>query len=206
MEIEVITNAYNSILSSTPLWAQKAINLLLLTLLFVVYAIFIWKLYRFVAKKNILELNLSKYNTSSHPFLSKFLGFLLYTIEYLIIFPFLIFFWFCIFGIFLILMTQDIEVKNIIIMTATIVGGIRILSYYGQTLAKEVAKLFPLTLLAISMITPNFFDFSRIIQNLSQIPEFIGEIAIYLLFILVLETILRLFDFIASFWRSDKKH
>jgi hypothetical protein len=207
MGIEVLAQAYSSILSSIPLWAQKAINLLFLIMLVVIYAVFIWKLHRFVAKKNILELNLNKYNTSEHPILSKFFGFLLYSLEYLIIFPILIFFWFCVFGVFLILMTQNIEVSNIIILTATIVGAIRVISYlpkFGEALAKEIAKLLPLTLLAIAMITPNFFDFSRIIQNLSEIPEFVGEIAAYLVFILALETILRLIDSIASAWRPEK--
>jgi len=208
MEIEVVTKVYNSILSSVPLWAQKAINLFLLIILVVLYSVFIWKLYRFVAKKNILELNLSQYNRSKHPFISKFLAFILYVVEYLIIFPFLIFFWFCIFSIFLILMTQNIEVKSIIILAATMVGAIRIVSYlpkFGETLSKELAKLLPFTLLAISMITPSFFDFGRIIQNLSQVPEFLGEIAIYLIFILGLEILLRIFSIILSVWDFENE-
>jgi len=202
----MISNTYNSIVLSMPVWAQKSINLFLLILLVVIYSIFIWKLYRFVSRKNIIELDLNQYNTSEHPFLEKFFAGIFYIIEYLIIMPLLIFFWFAVFGIALLLLTDNIEIKNIIILAATIVGAIRVIAFlpnYGKELSKELASLIPFTLLAIAMITTGFFNFDRILVHLGEIPRFFSEILIYLLFIVVLEIIMRFLGFL--FGWEDKK-
>jgi hypothetical protein len=71
-------------------------------------------------------------------------------------------------------------------------------SYYNEDLSKDLAKLLPFTLLAISIINPKFFDINRIFNNLSEITGFFNEIIIYLAFIIILEMILRFFDFIFS--------
>lgn len=193
----IISN-YNAFLSYLPAWAQQVINLFLLIVLVLFYAWFIWKFYRFVAHKNIISLNLNQYNTSQHPILSKFLESVFYLLEYLIILPFLVFFWFVVFTLFLILLTEGLEVAHILVISATIVGAVRMITYiprYGQNLAKEVAKLLPFTLLAISIIKPGFFDIGRIIGHLVLIPEFLGSILVYLLFIIGLEMLLRLIEF-----------
>lgn len=192
---------YNSFLSYLPAWGQQVVNLFLLILLIAFYAWFIWKFYRFVAQKNILTLNLSKYNTTENPTLNKIFAVLLYLLEYIIILPFIIFFWFVIFTFFLIFLTEGIELANILIISATIVGAIRIISYiprYGQELAKEVAKLLPFTLLAISITKPGFFDIERILNQIVLIPNFFQTILIYLVFIIALEVVLRVVELILS--------
>ena len=69
-----IFNYYTAIISSLPLFAQKFVGLFLIVLLIFLYSIFIWKLYRFISKKNFIELNLNQYNTSEHPLLAKTLA------------------------------------------------------------------------------------------------------------------------------------
>ncbi len=82
---ETILGAYNAVIQSLPPWAQTFINLFLIVLLVVIYAVFIWKLYRFVAAKNFLGLNLAKYSNSQNPFFTKLLVGALYFFEYLIL-------------------------------------------------------------------------------------------------------------------------
>ncbi len=189
---------YNSFTQALPSWAQTFITLFLLVLLVFIYSWFIWKFYRFIATKNIFGLNLNKYNKSKHPLLEKFMAGFLYLLEYIVILPFIIFFWFGIFTIFLIFLTEGIALSNILIISAIIVAAIRMAAYYNEDLSKDVAKLLPFTLLAISILNPNFFDISRILAHITQVPAFVGKIAIYLLFIVLLEIILRFFDFIFS--------
>ena len=196
-----LLSSYQTFLSYLPAWGQQVINLFLLILVVVFYAWFIWKFYRFVANKNIISLNLNKYNTSENPFLSKIMGGFFYLLEYIIILPFLIFFWFVIFTLFLVFLTEGLEIGNIIVISATIVGAIRIISYiprYGENLGKEVAKLLPFTLLAISITKPGFFEVQRIIGEIIKIPVFFQDILIYLLFIIVLEILLRVVELILS--------
>ena len=104
-----------------------------------------------VAKKNILELNLSKFNKSEHAVISKIIGGLIYFLEYLIILPFVVFLWFGVFTIFLILLTDTLEVNTILVIGVVIVAAIRMTAYYKENLSKELAKLIPLTLLVVAI-------------------------------------------------------
>jgi len=188
---------YQIFMSNFPDWAQKFLTLLILVLLVVIYSIIIWKFYRFVAKKNILGLNLKKYQHMEHPILAKLTAGALSFVEYIIILPFLIFVWFSVFTIFLIVLTDKLTLPTILTISATIIASIRVASYiphYGGELAKEISKILPFTLLAFSILNPNFFSIERISNHLYQIPGFFSEILIYLLFIIILEAILRLFD------------
>lgn len=181
-----------------PFYLGDFFNLLALVFLVALYSVFIWNFYKFISKKNIIELNLNKYNTSEHPLLAKFLAGFFYFLEYIIILPFLIFFWFGVFTLFLIFLNESLDLSGILIVSATIITAIRITSYYKEELAKDLAKLLPFTLLAISILNPKFFNIERIFSNFSEIPNFFSKIIIYLLFIIVIEIILRFFSFIFS--------
>ena len=199
-----VVKMYDVFISSLPTWAQNFVNLFFLIMLVFIYSLFIWKFYKFIATKNIFGLNLNKYNKTDNPLLTKLLAGGFYFLEYLIVLPFIIFFWFAIFAFFLILLTDSLEVGPLLIVTAVIIAVIRISCYYKEELAKELAKLLPLTLLAVALLNQNFFDFDRIIGHISQLPNFFNKIIIYLVFIIVLEIILRFFDFIFSLFGLEE--
>jgi len=193
-----INNFYTYFLSLLPDWAQKFFGLFLLILAILVYSIFVWKLGNFISKKNILELNLRQYNNSQHPVLSKILSVVFYVLEYIIIMPVVTFFWFAVFTIFLLFMSEGIPTTTVLIISATIVSVIRMTSYYNQNLSKSLALLLPFNFLAISMVRSGFFDFERVVSQISQLPQLFNNIIAYLIFIIALETILRFFEFIFS--------
>lgn len=200
-----LVSAYNGFLYNLPAWAQNFINLFLLVILVVIYSIIIWKFYRFIATKNIFGLNLNKYNKSNHRFQEKILAVVLYFLEYIVIIPFLIFFWFAIFTFFLILLTKEIGISTILMISAIIISAVRMVAYYKEDLSRELAKLLPLNLLAIAMLTQGLFNFERILENFSQLSVFFNKIIIYLLFIVSLEIILRFFDFIFSLFGLEEE-
>jgi hypothetical protein len=196
---------YNLFISLLPLFLQNFINLLLIVLLVVAFSIFIWKFYRFISTKNIIELNLNQYNRSEHAFFTKILAGTFYLLEYIIILPFLIFFWFSIFTLFLIFLTDNLEINFLLLISAVIIASIRMTSYYKEDLAKDLAKLVPFTLLAVSILNPKFFSIERIFNQFAELPNFFNEIFIYLIFIIILEMILRFFEFIFSLFGIDEK-
>ena len=200
-----IFNAYNSFLSSLPLFAQTFINLFLIVVLIFIYSVFIWKLYRVLAKKNVIELNLNKYNTSEHRVLAKTLAVIFYFIEYIIVMPLLIFLGFSIFTLFLIFLTENLAIGALLIISAAIIAAIRMTAYYHEDLSRDLAKLFPFTLLAVSVLNPNFFSVERIFSRFQEIPTFFNEIFIYLIFIIALEVILRIVDSIFSLFGSGQE-
>ena len=198
-------NIYKEILSGLPQNVGAFFNFLVLVLLVVIYSIFVWKFYKFIAKKNILGLDLNKYNKSSHPFFTKLIAGMFFFIEYLIILPFLIFFWFATFTLFLIFLTEELDVQTLLIISATIVAAIRVTSYYKEDLSKDVAKLLPFTLLAVSILTPGFFNVERVFSQFNEISGFFNNIVYYLIFIIILEIILRFFDFIFSLFGLEEE-
>jgi hypothetical protein len=198
-----IAEVYGTIISSLPSWLQIFINLFLVVILVVLYAFFVWKFYTSIAKKNILGLDLNKYNKSQEPFITKLLAGSLYFLEYIIILPFIIFIWFSILSLFLILLT-DLTVQVILLISAVIVIATRMAAYYKESLAKDIGKLVPFTLLAIALLNPNFSSFQRVLENFQQLPTFLSYIFIYLLFIIIFEVFLRFFDFVISLFGLEE--
>jgi len=199
-----IVEGYNLFITSLPTWAQNFVNLFFLILLVFLYSFFVWKFYRFVAKKNIFGLDLNQYNKTEHPFFTKVFAGGFYFLEYIIILPFMIFFWFAIFTLFLILLTDSLEVGTLLTVAAVIVATIRLSCYYKEDLAKDLAKLLPFTLLAVSLLNQSSFNFERILSHFAAIPSYFNKILIYLLFIVLLEVVLRFFDFIFSLFRLEE--
>lgn len=189
---------YQDFLLYLPEGLRIFVNLFLVVLLIVIYSIFVWKFHRFIAHKNILELNLNQYNRSRHPTLFKFLAAMLFFIEYILILPVLIFIWFIVFSIFLIVLSENTSISSILLIAAAIVASIRMASYYKHELALEIAKLIPLVLLATFLLNAKFFPIERIINHLTNLTMVFNQVIYYLLFIIFLEIILRFFDFLFS--------
>lgn len=203
--VEEITSSYTFLVSKFPNTIQIFLELFLWSLLVFFYAWVIWIFYRSVSKKNILGLNLNKYNKSEHPLLTKIMAGILYFIEYILILPFLIFVWFGAFTILLIILAENIDVETILKIAIVIIATIRMTSYYKEDLSRDIAKMLPLALLAIMITNPTFFaNFTAVLENLSKIPLFLNQIGTYLGFIITLEVILRFFDFIFSLFGLEE--
>ncbi|MBD3247566.1 hypothetical protein GF378_03020 [Candidatus Pacearchaeota archaeon] len=200
----VFLESYQALLSVMPPFMQTFLKFFLIALLIVVYAIFIWKFYKSVSKKNLIGLNLSQYNKSKHALITKLTAGVLYLLEYILILPILIFIWFSFFTVFLILLTENVNTGTILILSATTIAAIRMIAYHSEELSRDVAKLVPLTLLATSLLTPGFFSVERIIGHFKEIPIIFSDILTYLFLIIFLEIVLRFFDFMLSlFYGKD---
>ncbi len=200
--LDMVTSAFASgyadLMNLLPSEYASLLNLLIFSVLISLYSIFTWYFYRSLSKKDLLQLDLRRYNRSSHPFFRKFIASVLYLLEYVIILPFLIFFWLAVLAIIVLVLSEQQTAGHVLIIAAAMVASVRILSYYQEELSRDLAKLFPLTILSIFVLTPNFFSFPRMIEGLLQIKEFSFHLVYFLGFIIVLEFILRIFDFITN--------
>ncbi len=184
---------------------QSFANLFLLTILIAIYIIFIWRLHIFISTKNILRLNLNKYNKTKHPLLAKIFAGFLYFLEYIIILPILIFFWFMIFAILLIFIARGMDPGAIILLAAITIAVLRVVSYipkYGESASAETAKIIPFTLLAIGLTEPLFFNLEEIITKAYDIPQLFQGIGPYIFFIIAIELILRGLTFLVSIFEK----
>src|SRR3989344_2620169 len=92
----------------------------------------------------------------------------------------------------------------ILFIAAVIVGSIRITAYYTEDLSKDLAKLFPFTILAIALVSPGFFK-RETLSAIWDIGSLLGNVVIYLLVIVLLEFVLRMLTLISPEEKTNKK-
>ena len=195
---------YSELFETLPEEYFALVNVFIFAILISLYAVFTWKFYRLLSKKDIISLNLSQYNNLEHPFLKKIFAITLYLIEYMIIMPALIFFWFGILALIILVLSESLEIGQVIIVSAAMIAAIRILAYYEEGLSKDMAKMFPFTILAIFILSPEFFSLERVANNLTLIPELFIKIIYFLVLIVAIEFILRILDLGMRFTFSRK--
>ncbi len=166
--------------------------LLLFVIGMAVYAIFIFKLYRFVARRDIFKLNLRQYSKSKYPAFQKFLAGIFYAVEYILLFPLFSFFWFAVFTVLLTFLAREQTIQNILLVSIAIVSAIRVTAYYNEDLSKDLAKMLPFALLGIFLVDISFFSLAQSWGVIQQIPSLWKALLYYLVFVIILEFILRI--------------
>ena len=145
-----------------------------------IYSIIIWHFYRFIARRDCFKISLSM-----HP---KVVGFL----KYFFLFPFVAIAFFLGFSFLLLFLTRGLDVEMVLYTSFAIILAIRIASYYNEDLAKDVAKMLPFALLGIFLVDPSYFDFDVTLSNINSLPQYINVIAVFILFMIIIEWILRI--------------
>jgi hypothetical protein len=158
----------------------------------VIYALIIWYYYQYIGRRDLFKLNWEKVEKSNHKKSTKAYVFGTHILKYLVIFPVITFLWFGIIAVLLIFMSKSQGIENILMISMTLVVAVRVLAYYREELAKEVAKLLPLAILGLFIVDPTYFSWEISLNNISRIPDYWVTLLNYLLFAVLLEFILRL--------------
>ncbi len=156
-----------------------------------VYAIFIFRFYRFVASRDMFGLDFSRYEESRHRFVRRVLGVVMYVIKYLIVFPLFAFFWFAVLTLILTFLSRDRPFADILLIALATVSAIRVTAYYDEDLARDLAKILPFAVLAIFLIDASFFEIGKSLSVLERANEHRENIFYYLVFLVLLEFALR---------------
>ncbi|MBU3923905.1 MAG: hypothetical protein KJ592_03235 [Nanoarchaeota archaeon] len=170
------------------------LTLAFFTTVIIIYSVFVFYFYQFLAKKNIIEINLNQYNQYSNPTAAKFLAIIFYIIEYIILLPILTFFWFTVLAILILLLSKGIETETALLISAALVASVRATSYISEDLAKDLAKMIPFTMLAIAITTAGFFNINELLIRMTAIPSLFQNILYFLFFIVAVELIMRFAD------------
>jgi len=158
-----------------------------------IYSIIVYNLYRFVATRDIFNLNLNQYNTSEHAFLSKFFAVCLYIVEYLMFFPLFLLVWFIAFSVIFVALSANPDIEIILLVSMAMISSIRVVSYYSKSLAQDIAKLIPFVLLAVFLTDgASAFNWSNSIQLIKTFPTLLDTLIYYFFFVIALEFILRI--------------
>ena len=144
-----------------------------------IYSIIIWHFYRFVARRDCFKLTTRKHK--------KLIGFL----KYFFLFPVVAFLFFTGFSLMLFFLGKNLTQPQVLSTAFAMIAAIRITTYYSEDLSKDVAKMLPFAMLGIFLIDPSYFVFGDVIAKIQSIPNFLILAIQFLLFIIVMEWILR---------------
>ena len=143
----------------------------------VIYAIFIFKFYRFLARRDIIKLDLTRHARS----VSRIPRVLFYLLENIVIFPVIVFFWYAVLVTLLSLLAKDQPPESILLVS---IG---------------LWELF--ALLGIYLVDQSYFELSVSVDILEDMPDRWNLIAYYLMFTVALEFVLRIgHGAITTFW------
>lgn len=157
-----------------------------------VYAIFVFNFYRFVATRDMFQIDLSKYEESRFRWVRAFLQIVMYVVKYLIVFPVFAFFWFAILTLILTFLSKEQSLTEILLMALATVSAIRVTSYYNEALSTDLAKILPFAVLGIFVVDTSFFTVSGSLDTLLEAESYTENILYYLAFLITLEFALRL--------------
>jgi len=138
-----------------------------------IYALFVWYFYRFISKRDLfpkLFYVISYKKEEGHLSKAKLVGF---AAVYIVTFPLIIFVWFTVLSFFVFLIAEGMPFFIAIFSSMAIIATVRILSYYREDAAKEVAKMIPYAILSFLLTSaavyanPHFFTE----QELGSIPS-----------------------------------
>jgi hypothetical protein len=156
------------------------------------YALFIFKFYRFIAKRDILSLNLAQYASSQYPALERLVHTFLFILEYVIVMPLCIFCWFIVLTGLLAFLAKNRDPQSLLLIALALVGAVRIVAYYKETLAQDLAKTVPLALLAVYLADASYVNIGASLHLLRTLPGMWRLILWYLGFVVLLEFALRI--------------
>lgn len=157
-----------------------------------VYAIFVFNFYRFVATRDMFQIDLSKYEESRFRWVRAFLQIVMYVVKYLIVFPVFAFFWFAILTLILIFLSKEQSFTEVLLMALATVSAIRVTSYYNEALSTDLAKILPFAVLGIFVVDTSFFSVSDSLDKLLEAEGYTENILYYLAFLILLEFALRI--------------
>ena len=172
------------------IWDKQYLNLLMSTMVLFLASWLSWYIYyKQLARRDLFEI--PKLNMQT-----KFVNFLdraIYFLKYLLIFPVYSFIWFLIFSFLLFVLSKSRSIEEILFLGIIVVAATRMGAYISEKLAEDMAKLLPLTLIAIFLMDPKAVTLDTLISSFNSILMQLPKVAKYLLFIIVVEWLLRVF-------------
>jgi hypothetical protein len=159
----------------------------------------LWFSYKQLSKRDLFTLTKKKYHEIS--FWSRFA----YWLKYILLFPLWTFFWFVLFVLCLKVLSYKADVNEIMFLGIVLVSSIRISAYFSQNMAEDLAKMLPLTLLAAFLLNPSFITINIKFEDIYTFKDSFLAFAKYLLFIIVLEFLLRIGNKIYNRFRKEKE-
>ena len=156
------------------------------------YGILVFKYYRFVAARDMFDLDLSRYEGLRYRWARVLFQSTLYVVKYLILFPVFAFFWFAVLTLILSFLSKGQSFSDTLLIAAATVSAIRVAAYYNEDLSRDLAKILPFAVMGVFLIDAGFFSISESLNTLNEAQEYNAQTLYYLAFLIALEFVLRI--------------
>jgi len=108
-------------------------------------------------------------------------------------------------AIILLIISKSSTPNHVLLISVSLVAAVRITSYYNEQLSQDLAKMIPFALLGVYLVNVSFFSIQESIEMAKQIPS-LWKIGIYyLLFVTLLEFILRIISGIINIFYDPQR-
>ncbi len=154
-----------------------------------IYSLFVWYFYRFISKRDILPKSFYPVSFEKNVSKVKTLG---YVALYVFAFPAIIFVWFIVLAFFVFFVSKEMPFEIAIFISMAIIAVVRILAYYREEAAKEIAKMIPYAILSFLLTSaavyadPSFFTEKQLgsipIQFMESLRGILSAMAVVTIF------------------------
>jgi hypothetical protein len=127
---------------------DKTVLFLIATVILAFYCYVVLLFYRKLSKRDMFEIHLE----DKHG-LGKIFEILAYVVRYLVLFPTYTIFWF-VFLSYTIIFLGGADFTHILFLSAIVLSATRVLAYFNETAAGEIAKLLPFVFLSAVLLNP----------------------------------------------------
>lgn len=194
-------------------WAEGFFTEVFPTLMAIIaiaaYSGFVFMFYRLLARRDILTLDLSKYNHSNSGRIRAFFSTGIWLLKYALMIPVLIAFWTLVMAVILTLLADGNDHTRNALIATSVVGSVRILSYWTEDLSRDVAKMLPFAVLGVFLVGSTSVEFSEFNDLYHNLPELAASYVNSLILLAILETLLRIVhgirELVSSQRRANKK-
>tara|TARA_B100001113_G_scaffold315126_1_gene281158 strand:- start:49 stop:825 length:777 start_codon:yes stop_codon:yes gene_type:complete len=156
-----------------------------------VYSVFVFIFYRALAKRDLITLNINHYSDNLSGRVKKYARTMIFVLQYIVVVPVLITFWTLVLAIILTLLSPDADHSRNALIATSVVGAVRILSYWTEDLSRDVAKMLPFGVLGVFLVGDAQVQISEIEELFNGLNEIATSFISSLFLIAVLESILR---------------
>ncbi|MBK70231.1 MAG: hypothetical protein CMB53_02375 [Euryarchaeota archaeon] len=156
------------------------------------YSSFVFMFYRILAKRDLITLDLSKYANDFKGKVQRYVRSLLFLLQYIVLIPLLISFWTLVLATILTLLSDGTDHSRNALIATSVVGAVRILSYWTEDLSRDVAKMLPFAVLGVFLVDSTSVQWSQFEDLLGNLPGLAESFYTSLVLLVILETLLRI--------------
>ena len=194
-------------------WAEDFIAEAFPTLMAIIaiaaYSGFLFMFYRMLARRDILTLDLSKYDQTMGGKIRAFFRTAAWLVQYALAIPVIIAFWTVVMAVILTLLADGNDHARNALIATSVVGSVRILSYWTEELSRDVAKMLPFAVLGVFLVGSTSIEFNEFEELIDNRNELAASYLNSLILLSILETFLRIYhgvrELVGSQRRVDKK-